>query len=144
MKSFFWKLSAFVLIVSGWTQIYAEQRNEVSYLRGPYNIAFFQRHNEAFRVGAALHFSHAKQHDVLLLTPFSQREPADASFDQESLDFLKELKAKTEPVRELLGVFFGRLIGLICIMNKLMTSCLRNKSYGIKRNNGLIELLLII
>jgi hypothetical protein len=108
MKSFFWKLSAFVLIVSGWTQIYAEQRNEVSYLRGPYNIAFFQRHNEAFRVGAALHFSHAKQHDVLLLTPFSQREPADASFDQESLDFLKELKAKTEPVQEYYAPYTAR------------------------------------
>jgi hypothetical protein len=47
-----------------------EQRDEISYLRGPYNIEFYKRHNEAFRISAAFHYAHGRQHDVLQLTPF--------------------------------------------------------------------------
>ncbi len=86
----------------------AEQRNEVSYLRGPYNIAFYRRHNAAFRVGAALHFSHAKQHDVLMLTPFEKHEEADAAFDRESLEFVLKRKAHTEPMQEQYAPYTAR------------------------------------
>jgi len=85
-----------------------ERRNEVSYLRGPYNTAFFYRQNKAFRVGAALHFSHARQHDVLLLTPLSDHERVDADFDAESLDFAVKLKARTEPSQELYAPYMAR------------------------------------
>jgi hypothetical protein len=85
-----------------------ERRNEVSYLRGPYNIAFFKRHNASFRVAAALHFSHAKQHDVLLLTPFAQHAEVDAQFDQESVDFLQQLYAHTEPTQEYYAPYTAR------------------------------------
>lgn len=55
----------------------AEQRDKVAHLRGPYNTAFFDRHRNSFQISAALHFSHAKQHDVLLLTPFERHETED-------------------------------------------------------------------
>jgi hypothetical protein len=86
----------------------AERRNAVSYLRGPYNTALFKRHNRSFRVGAALHFSHAKQHDVLLLTPFSRHEQADVGFDRESVEFVEELKARTEPEQEYYAPYTAR------------------------------------
>ncbi len=85
-----------------------ERRNSVSYLRGPYNTAFFWRHNRAFRIGAALHFSHAKQHDMLLLTPLSDHQRADAAFDRESVDFARELKAFTEPHQEYYAPYTAR------------------------------------
>jgi hypothetical protein len=85
-----------------------EQRNEVFFLRGPYNTAFFYRYNRAFRVGAALHFSHAKLHDVLLLTPFARHAEADAQFDQESVAFLEQLTAHTEPTQEYYAPYTAR------------------------------------
>ena len=42
-----------------------EQRNDVDFLRGPYNEAFYNRLNESYRLGAAMHFFHSKQHDLL-------------------------------------------------------------------------------
>ncbi len=36
------------------------QRNEVGVLAGPYNLAFYSRHNEAYRTSAAVHYAHAK------------------------------------------------------------------------------------
>ena len=47
-----------------------EQRNEVSFLKGPYNLAFYYRLNKAYRIGAGMHFFHSKQHDLLQLTRF--------------------------------------------------------------------------
>ena len=85
-----------------------EQRNEVSYLRGPYNNALFRRHNRTFQIGAALHFSHAKQHDVLLLSPIADHERVDAAFDQESVTFAKELPAETEPHQEYYAPYTAR------------------------------------
>jgi hypothetical protein len=61
-----------------------QKRNAVSFLRGPYDTALFDRHNDSFLVGAALHFSHAKQHDVLLLTSLADRDRVDAEFDADS------------------------------------------------------------
>lgn len=86
----------------------AEQRDEVSYLRGPYNTAFYDRENEAFRIGAAIHFSHGKQHDVLLRRPFSEHERTDAEFDAESMDFVRNLRARTEPSMELYAPYTAR------------------------------------
>ena len=62
-----------------------EQRDSVGHLRGPYNIAFFHRHNAAFRIGSAIHFAHAKQHDLLLLSPLKDHEKADAGFNAECM-----------------------------------------------------------
>ena len=78
----------------------ADQRNEVSYLRGPYNIAMFRRHREAFRIGAGIHFSHGRQHDVLLLTPLSEHEKWDAEFNRQSISFVTGKKPQTEPTME--------------------------------------------
>lgn len=77
-----------------------EQRNAVSFLRGRYNTALYRRHNQAFRVGAALHFAHAKQHDVLWLTALEKHGVEDAEFDREATEFTVELKARTEPSQE--------------------------------------------
>lgn len=48
-----------------------ERRNDVSFLRGKYNIAQFNRHNRTFRYSAAMHFLHGKQHDSLQLNPLT-------------------------------------------------------------------------
>jgi len=85
-----------------------EQRNDVSFLRGPYNNALFNRHNRSFRVSAALHFSHAKQHDVLLLTKFAEHEKADADFEKECVEFVEKLKARTEPSMEYYAPYTAR------------------------------------
>jgi hypothetical protein len=81
-----------------------EQRSTVSYLRGPYNIEFYKRHNQAFRVGAAIHFAHGKQHDVLLLTPVQKNASVDEETDG---DYLKHIAnpPRTEPTMELYGPY---------------------------------------
>jgi hypothetical protein len=76
-----------------------EQHNEVSYLRGPYNIEFFKRHFESFQISAALHFAHGKQHDVLLLTPIGNHDQEDRRFEAESLNFVYN-PSRTEPKME--------------------------------------------
>lgn len=73
-----------------------EQRNEVSFLKGPYNLAFFYRHNKAYRIGAGMHFFHSKQHDLLQLTPFEDHAAVDARFDREAQGWLTDPPA-TEP-----------------------------------------------
>ncbi|MDD5552791.1 MAG: hypothetical protein PHE18_02845 [Candidatus Omnitrophica bacterium] len=76
----------FLLLLCPFTQANAlEQRNNVSYLRGPYNFAFYNRHNSAYRLQAGIHFAHGKQHDVLLLDKQSNHKKSDASFEEESL-----------------------------------------------------------
>lgn len=84
-----------------------EQRDEVSYLRGPYNIAFFRRHNAAYRISAAMHFAHGKQHDVLLLTPLADHSHQDRKFDAECLCCLY-LPPKIEPTMEYYGPYCAR------------------------------------
>jgi hypothetical protein len=98
-------LIGFLLIVSTATAI--EQRDEVSFLRGPYNIKFFWRHNEAFRISAAIHFSHGKQHDVLLLTPMLDYQQADRKFDAECVHMVFS-PPRTEPKMEEWGPFTAR------------------------------------
>ena len=84
-----------------------EQRNDVSFLRGPYNLAFFYRHNHAYRIGAGMHFFHSKQHDLLQLTPFEDHAAVDARFDKEALGQLYDPPA-TEPEMPYYSSFVDR------------------------------------
>lgn len=84
-----------------------EQRNDVSYLRGPYNGAFFHRENEAFRIGAAIHFSHGIQHDILQLEPLSDHEMTDGKTDADYLSMTWN-PVRTEPEMELYGPYTAR------------------------------------
>ncbi len=67
-----------------------EQRNEVSFLKGPYNLAFYYRLNKAYRIGAGMHFFHSKQHDLLQLTRFEDHAAVDARFDKEAQGWLRD------------------------------------------------------
>ncbi len=78
------------------SSVRAELRDDVGILRGPYNEAFYFRHNESYRIGAAMHFFHSKQHDLMLQTPFAQHARYDQLLNRESLDFLTHLP-RTEP-----------------------------------------------
>ncbi len=85
-----------------------EQRNEVSYLRGKYNTAFFWRHNETFRNSGAIHFAHAIQHDILELNPLANAQQDDARTDARFREFLLNHKARTEPTMEYYGPYTAR------------------------------------
>jgi hypothetical protein len=85
-----------------------EQRNEVSYLRGPYNTAFFYREHESFLNSAAIHFAHGAEHDILQLSPLSDSTRVDAETDQRFMEFLLNHKAKTEPTMEYYGPYTAR------------------------------------
>ncbi len=67
-----------------------ERRNDVSFLRGPYNLAQFYRHNYSYRLSAGMHFFHSKQHDLLQRTRLANHNENDARFDEEALAFLRE------------------------------------------------------
>jgi hypothetical protein len=86
-----------------------EQRDAVSFLRGPYNLAYFYRHNDSFRYGAAFHYHHGKQHDVLLLTPLSEHTQVDQQFNGDVTAFLYAKTARTEPTMELYGPYFAQI-----------------------------------
>ena len=73
-----------------------EQRNDVDFLRGPYNLAFYYRHNKAYRIGAGMHFFHSKQHDLLQLNRFEDHAAVDARFDREAQGWLVD-PPRTEP-----------------------------------------------
>lgn len=84
-----------------------EQRSDVSYLRGPYNGAFFHRENEAFRVGAAIHFAHGIQHDILQLEPLKDHQMTDGRTDASYLEMIFN-PVRTEPEMELYGPYTAR------------------------------------
>lgn len=73
-----------------------EQWDNASYRRGRYNFDFWRRHREAYRTGAALHFAHSKQHDVLLLTPLAEAYWHDRQFSAEAVAWLLD-PPDTEP-----------------------------------------------
>src|SRR5512144_2738956 len=75
------------------------RRDDVGILAGPYNLAFFDRHNDAYRTSAAVHYAHAKQHDVLQLTPFDRHSEWDARFNNDVLAFLRG-RPRIEPTME--------------------------------------------
>lgn len=84
-----------------------EQRNDVTYLRGPYNGKFFDRENEAFRVSAAIHFAHGIQHDYLQLEPFDAHQRTDQRADREYLEMVVK-PPRTEPEMETYGPYTAR------------------------------------
>lgn len=84
-----------------------EQRDDVGFLRGPYNEAFYKRHNESYRIGAAMHFFHSKQHDLMLQTPFAEHPRFDAQLNRESLGYLTDLP-RTEPIMPYYSEFTDR------------------------------------
>jgi hypothetical protein len=85
-----------------------EQRNQVSYTRGPYNTAFFHRHRETFRNGAAIHFAHGVQHDILELTPLSDAATVDHDTAERYRRYVLGHKARTEPTMEYYGPYIAR------------------------------------
>ncbi len=90
-------LTAALLPSAAW----AEQRNDVSFQRGPYNEAFWHRHFDAERYSAGFHYHHGKQHDLLQLTKLADHEKVDHYFDKSVHDFVAEGKARTGPSMEL-------------------------------------------
>lgn len=73
-----------------------EQRNDVDFLRGPYNLAYYYRHNEPYRIGAGMHFFHSKQHDLLQRTPLAAHAAVDERFDRQALEWVRN-PPRTEP-----------------------------------------------
>lgn len=106
------RLLLILIVLEGVCLGHFEQRNEVSYLRGPYNLAFFRRHNDSFRMSAAMHFAHGKQHDVLLLTPIARSEHFDDSFNAESMYYVFH-PPRTEPSMELFAPYTVRAMWLV-------------------------------
>ncbi len=86
-----------------------EPRNEVSYLRGRYNTAYFHHHNESFRYSAGFHFHHGRQHDLLQRTPLADAAAVDAAFDAEVYAFTRNKRARTEPTMAMYGPYVGRM-----------------------------------
>lgn len=86
-----------------------EQRNEVSFLRGPYNLAFFYNHNHSYRLSAAMHFVHSKQHDLLLQTPLAENARYDRLLNQESLAYLRD-PPRTEPTMQYYSEYADRTL----------------------------------
>jgi len=84
-----------------------QQRNKVSYLRGPYNEGFFYRHNQAFRISAAIHVAHARQHDVLELTPLDRHPEVDRDTDAGYMEAVLN-PPRTEPTMEFFGPYAAR------------------------------------
>ena len=87
----------------------AEQRNQVSFRQDKYNESFFYQHNYDYRLGAAMHFFHSKQHDLNFLTPLSDHARQDALFNRESMAFLLH-PPQTEPNMEYYAGYSSRAI----------------------------------
>ncbi len=86
-----------------------DQRDMVGHLRGPYNLAFFYRHNAAYRISASIHIAHAVQHDVLQLSPFGEHAAVDMETDAEFMQATFN-PPRTEPTMEMFGPYAGRFI----------------------------------
>lgn len=84
-----------------------EERNKVDFRRGPYNFDFWSRHNEPYRFSSAIHFAHAKQHDVLELTPLQRATYFDAQFNAECVHWVYDLP-RLEPHMMYWGPYTGR------------------------------------
>lgn len=86
-----------------------EQRDEVSHLQARYNTAFYYRHNETFRNGAAIHYAHGRQHDILQKTPLREHERVDRETDADYMDYILNHRARTEPSMELYAPYTARM-----------------------------------
>lgn len=83
-----------------------EQRNQVSFLRGPYNFDFYERHNDPYRFGAAIHFAHGKAHDVPQLTSLDRANYYDQQFAAEAKHWIHDTPM-VEPHMEYWGPHTG-------------------------------------
>ena len=90
-----------------WPARALERRNDVGFLRGPYNLAFFYRHNYAYRIGAAMHFFHSKQHDLLQQTPLAERARYDQLLNDQSIAWLRD-PPRTEPTMDYYSEYVDR------------------------------------
>lgn len=81
-------VAATVLLVSIGCSLHFEQRDMPFPLRRSYTQAFYERHGHSFRLGGALHYAHARQHDVLELTPLADAERVDDAFDRDALAWI--------------------------------------------------------
>jgi hypothetical protein len=101
---------ALIVVLASCAEPQIQHRDQVSYRRGSYNLEFYQRHLVSFRNSAAIHYAHAKQHDILLLSPFDDHTTVDASPDRDYVDFLIHQKARrSEPSMDLYGPATGRI-----------------------------------
>ncbi|UCH35189.1 MAG: hypothetical protein JSV65_02225, partial [Armatimonadota bacterium] len=88
----------------------AEQRNAVSYLRGPYNFAFYERHPGDYKLTTIAHWAHGAVHDEIMRVGY---DPADVRDADENL-FAQALyyfdhPPRVEPHQEYVGPQFARL-----------------------------------
>ncbi len=88
-----------LLTVEPGKALHVEQRDEVSYLRGPYNFDFYQRHNQSYRISASIHFAHGIQHDLLALRPLDEHVMTDQASDARYLNMLFN-PPRTEPTMD--------------------------------------------
>jgi hypothetical protein len=100
-------LALLLLCCMGCSVALAEQRNDVSYLRGQYNTEFYDRHRTAYEVSSVLHVAHGLQHDVLLLTPLSRNEEFDEKWESKYLRTMND-PPTTEPTQEVYAPFTAR------------------------------------
>jgi hypothetical protein len=87
----------------------SEPRQEISYVRPPYNAAFFRRHGPSEAYSAGFHYYHEKEPDILVLTPLADRQKVDADFDASVFDFVKNQKSKVGPTMALYDPYTARL-----------------------------------
>jgi hypothetical protein len=98
-----------LVVASACSGLHLQQRDEASFVRGPYNSAFFWRHREEFRFQGAIHVAHALQHDRLELTPLADHEAVDARTDAEYLEAARH-PPLTGPTMMLYGPHVGQAI----------------------------------
>lgn len=98
---------ALAALALGSCSLHVEQRDEIAFRRAGYNLAFYRRHNPSFRTGAAIHFSHAKQHDVLVLTPLAEAARHDERFDRECVAWVMD-PPRMEPKMMYYGPHVGQ------------------------------------
>ena len=98
-----------LLVAAACGGMHLEQRDKVTFLRGPHNYDFYARHNGPFETSAAIHFAHAKAHDVLQLTPKDRACYHDAAFNAESVAYTYD-PPRLEPHMELYGPYSGRFL----------------------------------
>ena len=101
----------FTLAVAGLSLLHPaaalEQRDTVYHLVGPYNTAFYDRHNASYRTSASVHYAHARQHDYLELTPLAEHAERDSVWNKDYVDFLRS-RPRIEPTMEYYGPYTGR------------------------------------
>lgn len=83
-----------------------EQHDEVFRVHAMYNEAFFWRHPDAYRSGAAIHVAHGAQHDELLVHGNTARE-RDRAFDAFCVGHLQD-PPLVEPTQEYYAPYTAR------------------------------------